>query len=141
MISDVIYHLKREYGFSVTLYQKVAETVDIDTGAVSTTVRFKYIPKAVMLPVTLVRTIFQSEYDTNSRVMLIDNHDLGTFVLAKDDWIIFNNKKYLVNAVTTYDNNLATIAELKESLGKAVSENWELISEMDLDDSAESSVV
>jgi hypothetical protein len=141
MVRDTIYQLKREYGLSATIFQKVSETVDIDTGAVTNNIRFKHIARAIMLPVTLSRTLFQTEYDSNSRIIYIDNSDLGTLVLAKDNWIVFNSKKYLVNDVTTYDNNLATVAELKESLGSDVSSDFEITSEMDLDDSAESELV
>lgn len=121
-INDTIYSLKREYGFPLTIFKKVSSSINIETGVVSNVLLSQYIRRAVLLPRTLIREIFKVEYDSNSRLIIIDYNDLDDFTVAKDDYIVFNSKKYLVNEIIVYDYGAAVMLNVKESLGSGYAE-------------------
>jgi len=133
-INDVIHALKLEYGFSLTIYKRVSTDINLDTGDVNPTVSFKQVPRAVILPRSLLREFFHTEYDTNDRLIIIDYNDLRGFEVSIDDYVIFNNKKYLVNKVIVYDYNAAVIIKVKESEGTEVDDYFTTTSDLDIED-------
>jgi len=124
-INDTIYSLKREYGFPLTIFKQVSSSVDVETGIVTPTISFKSISKAIFLPRIFIRLISTVEYDANSRLILIDFNDLGSFVPNKDDYVIARDKKYIVNKIITHDYDAAVVLSVQESLGSVVSEYFE----------------
>jgi len=140
-INDTIYSLKREYGFSLTIFKKLASAIDIESGVVSDTLSFKYVQRAVLLPKTLIREVFKVEYDSNSRLIIVDFNDLSDFTVEIDDYIVFDNRKYLVNGVTTWDYDAAVMLNVKESLGSTVNEYFEATSVITLTQVASGVVV
>lgn len=139
-ISENIYQLKQEYGFPVALYKTISVETDLATGNILPTVAIRYIKRAVLLPRTLLRELFKSEYDTESRIFIFDCKDLGSYIIEKDDYIIDSAKKFLVNKIINFDYDLAVIVEAKESLGQDVLDHLTIESELSLDDSTKSTV-
>jgi hypothetical protein len=131
-INDTIYSLKREYGFPLTIFKQISSSVNVETGIVTPTISFKYIHRAIFLPRIFIRMMAIAEYDANSRLILIDFNDLGNFTPNKDDYVIFQNKKYIVNKIITHDYDAAVVLNVQESIGSIVSENFESESTLEL---------
>jgi len=131
-IKQTIYSLKKEYGLPITIYKIISSLPDVDSGIISKTISFRRIRRAIVLPRALSREIFQVEYDSNSRLMFIDFDDVKNFEVKINDYIVFRNKKYLVNQVTTYDLDAALVLYLTESLGSDVNDYFETESIMNL---------
>lgn len=132
-IKQTIYSLKKEYSLPITIYKIVSSSVDVDSGNITRNIAFRYIKHAILLPKSLTRELFQVEYDINSRLIFIDFDDLKGFVPNIDDYVIYNNRKYLVNEVTTYDLDAAIILKVTESLGSEVDDFFGVASELSID--------
>jgi len=127
-IKDTIYQLKKEYGQSITIYKIATSIVDYDTGVKNTTVSFKRVKKAVLLPSSLIRTfVYKSGLDpdfkegafidVNDRIILIDARDIRNFEIEIDDYIIYDDKRWLVIKSTQFEDQAAYLIQLRVSEG------------------------
>ena len=119
-ISNVIYSLKREYGLSAILVDIISATIDINTGNERKTVRYIPINRAVFLPSNILRMFVKggTDYDVDKKYILIDYKDIN-ITPEIEDYIVFNDKQYIIEKVDIFDINLAYILTVKESLGSA----------------------
>ncbi len=119
-IKTVVYKLKRRYGQQILLTKVTSKgTSDYTTGTISgRTTDTKNIKKAVILPSRQTRNFnydlsyiaanknftYGGFYDISQRDVIIENKDLGTFVLSQDTMITFNSETYEIKEFQEYPN-------------------------------------
>ena len=121
-IRQNIYTLKREYGGSITVYKLVDASTNLDSGVKSYSANSYEIRRAIVLPVHVVRHVIQSislisankkivqggTFDMGDRVFIIDRRDVpSTLDLMKDDWIIYDDRRYDIKAIDEYEQRTA----------------------------------
>lgn len=121
-IRQNIYTLKREYGGSVTVYKLLDASTNLDSGQKSYNSDSYEIRRAVVLPVHMVRHVIQSislisankkivqggTFDMGDRVFIIDRRDVpSTLELMKDDWIIYDDRRYDIKTIDEYEQKTA----------------------------------
>jgi hypothetical protein len=122
--------LKRQYGGSVTVYELVDATVNLDSGIKSATYNSYPISRAIVLPIHSMRSVIQTisvisankklvqggTFDAGDRIFIIDRSDVpDTFELEKDDWIEYNGQRYDLKYVDEFEPNTSWLA-----LGKVI---------------------
>lgn len=123
-IQRIIYNLKRQWGTPMTLKRETT-SLDVDTGVETPTVTATVIiNRGILLP-RKMSTDFSYDlsyiasnknftyggfFGKTSRLILVDARDLGKYVIAKQDFIIINNKRYVINDFDEYDHGAAVIA-------------------------------
>ncbi|MFA5759606.1 MAG: hypothetical protein WC942_09660 [Clostridia bacterium] len=134
IISDTLYFLNKDYGLPVTLFKIVEAVTDITSGEIRRTVSFKHISRALVLPNTLTRRIFNGGpvYDINNRSIVVNTVDIRQLELKIDDYALFNNKQYMITKTVEYDNKQALILEVKEYLGQPITEVFDALSGLNL---------
>jgi hypothetical protein len=113
----MIYALKREYGFEITLHKITAESHNYETGARTPTIQTQKINRAILLPGHLQRRNEQTDpgfkyggyYDTSTRQVMVDADDLGDFEIEVDDYFIWNEKRWQVSETFPYELDTAFI--------------------------------
>lgn len=133
-IQSVIYRLKRQYGFPLTLHKIISVDRDLDTGDQRNTIRLLTIKRAVLLPTSLMRRfIYDPAYlksnknfttggtfDPNNREILLDYEDVGEFNIEIDDYIIYDDKRWQVTMVSELEYKTAFVIEVCEGKGSPV---------------------
>lgn len=131
-VKQVLYKLKRAYGYPVTLYRLGAQEINVESGAI-TTVKTKHrIAKAVILPSALARKFsydlsyiaanknfsYGGFYDVGSRLIVIDGKDLPRgFELQQDDYLVHDKKAYQLTGVEALVEHLGYLVTGKEQEG------------------------
>jgi len=120
--------LKAEYGGPITVYQLASVDTDYDTGAKTETHNSVYVPRAVVLPVSLSRNVIQTismisankqlvaggTHDQGLRIFIIDRSDVpSTYELHPDDWLVYDGKRYDVKKVDEYEYRTAWLVHTK----------------------------
>ena len=121
-IRQNIFTLKREYGSSITVYKLLDASTNLDSGVKSYTSNSYEIRRAVVLPVHMVRHVIQSislisankkivqggTFDMGDRVFIIDRRDVpSTLELMKDDWVIYDDRRYDIKTIDEYEQKTA----------------------------------
>jgi len=134
-IRRCIRQMKKEYGNEITVYQLGTTTTNYDTGVRATTANSVYIRRAVVLPVKLTRDIIQTisvisankkmvqggTFDPGLRDFIIDRTDVTpAWTIKKDDWIVYDNKRYDVKYVEEYEYKTAWYIQAKLVEGNPV---------------------
>lgn len=111
-LNNAIYILLKDYGFIIDIY-RVNETVDLKTGRKVTQRQKYHINKALLLPNAVFRDFtyailrnpdIRGTLDVSERHVLINQKYLPRgFELRKEDYIIFNNKKYEIVLITSME--------------------------------------
>lgn len=134
MVRKVIYRLKRDYGFSLTIYKIIDTDLNLKTGKKRRIIKFKKINKAVLLPSRMFRAfVYDLSYiaaaknftsggffDPNDRVILIDWQDTRDFEIEIDDYIIYDNHQYLVSEVREFEYRAAYLLKVREVKGSKI---------------------
>lgn len=117
-----IRHLKSEYGGPIRVFKLGTTTTDYETGQKSYTAQSCFVPRAVVLPATMSREVAQTisiisankklvqggSFDTGKRRFIIDRTDLPeSFLLANDDWIVYEGKKYQLISIEEFEYKTA----------------------------------
>lgn len=123
-IQRIIYNLKRQWGTAMTLKRETT-SLDVDLGVETPTVIATVtIGRGILLPRKLSTDFaydlsyiaanknftYGGFFGKTSRLILIDIKDLGTYVIAKQDFVIINDKRYVVNDLDEYENGPDVIA-------------------------------
>jgi len=123
-----ILQLKKEYGNPITVYQLLTANTNLESGVKTETHDSAYIPRAVVLPVTLTRAVIQSismisankqvvqggTFDPGLRTFIIDRRDVpSTFELKQDDWITYDGERYDIKRVDAYEYKTAWLVQAK----------------------------
>ena len=133
--------MKREYGNSITVYKLGTVDTDYDTGVKTETHTSVFISRAVVLPVTLTRDVIQTismisankkivqggTFDRGMRKFLIDRTDVSSdWTIEKDDWIVYDGKRYDVKSAEEYEYKTGWIVVAKEIEGAPAYEDHHL---------------
>ena len=154
-IQSVIYRLKRQYGFQLTLYKILNVDKDLDTGEQRDNVKLLTIRRAVLLPSSLTRKfIYDPAYlksnknfttggtfDPNNREILLDYRDVGEFDIEIDDYVIYDRKRWQVVEVIELEYKTAFIIKVTESKGSEAVDVTDISHSLSLTQEATSQVV
>lgn len=128
-IDQTLYMLKRYYGGTINVYQMGDATVNHLTGERTVPRTVTTIKRAVILPAKVLRDVVQSismisankafvvggNFDTNTRMFIIERKDAPELDLTESDWIVFRNRRYEVKSFDEFEFNSAWVIT-----GKAV---------------------
>ena len=130
-----LYMLKRQYGSPLDIYKLVDSSTDVTTGKRLVKVDVYHIPRGVVLPTTISRTTLMRKmaqgteaahsftvsgaYDTGLSSFIIDRSDCpGLKTLTVDDWISYNNRKYQIHEIESYEVDMGWIITAEEMPGE-----------------------
>lgn len=98
---DTIYHLQKEYGCMVQLYQTVTSAPDFTTGLASTTTKNIKVP-AIALPLDIAKEWFKRQavysYDEFERYFIILANKIQPFWVNKGQYLGYNNNRYNIKS-------------------------------------------
>lgn len=132
-VKQLLYNLKKDYGFSLDIYRVVTSSVDVTTG-VKTVQREKHrIRRAVVLPAILARKFsydlsyiaanknftYGGFYDTNTRIFIVDQVDLPKgFNLTEDDYVVYDTQRYEIRQFEALEHRQGYLITAKQTVGK-----------------------
>jgi len=134
-IRRCIRQMKQEYGSEITVYALGTATTNYDTGVKTVTRTSVVIPRAVVLPVKLSRDVIQTisiisankqllqggTFDAGLRTFIIDRTDVpSTWTVEKDDWLVYDGRRYDVKTVEEYEYKTAWVITAKLVEGNPV---------------------
>lgn len=128
----VLYGLKRDYGGRIDLYKKGAVTSNAKTGERTVAKSVTVINRAIILPADVARRevrgislisanktmVMGGGYDSSIRVFIIERRDAPDISLSKDDWIVFEGKKYEVHSFDDFEFDTCWVITAKALLGE-----------------------
>jgi hypothetical protein len=97
-----------------------------------------YINRAVVLPVSLSRDITQTismisankqllqggTFDPGLRRFIVDRNDVPTsFTLKKDDWLVYDGRRYDIKTVEEFEYKTGWLIAAKQIQGAAVNQD------------------
>ena len=118
MIQVALYQFKKQYGSGpIDIYKYSSADVNLNTGVRTETTTCTTIRKVVVLPAKAERTLVSSiskisadkqfvyggTYDRTRRMFLIDKRDAPNLNLKKDDWIVYQDRRYDVATFDAFD--------------------------------------
>ena len=125
-IKRIIYKLKRQWG-KTSILSRETNVFDVDTGVETPTITATVtVKRAVLLPRKMITDFaydlsfiaanknftYGGFFGKTTRTMLIDAKDLGTYVIAKQDYVVINSRRYVVEELDKYDEGADVIAYL-----------------------------
>lgn len=130
-IKKIIYRLKRSHGV-IVLFQNRTITPNRITGVVVANDVDKTVKRVIITPESFERsfvydTAFLASnrnftqggyFDAGTRVLIVDNKDLGTFVIDNDTHYVINGKYYDTVEILETAENLAQIIKIKHIKGR-----------------------
>jgi hypothetical protein len=117
-LRQLLYSLKRQYGGPVTIYKLEDSTTDYETGIKTQFVSKTDVRRGIILPVKVAREVATSitlvaankmmvyggSYDAGVRQFIFDAQDLPSdFNFNKDDFIIYNNRRYEIKSYEEFE--------------------------------------
>ena len=131
LIRKALYRLKRDYGFPIRLYKITNVTLDLEAGTKTRRVRYKSIPRAVFVTARLFRSfvydlsfiavnknfVSGGFFDPEDRVILIDWQDTRDFEIEVDDYIVYDDKHYLITGRRIFENNAGYLVKVRGVTG------------------------
>lgn len=126
---DVIYGLKREFGFSLELYVVKVVTPDLETGKIVSDIRKYKIALAAVLPTAdleafqYTRTFngaaaansnfrYGGMFVTSTRTALVDIKDLPKdYVWSEEDYVICEGRRYNMVSMSRDDDGYVFVIE------------------------------
>lgn len=112
-LRHLVYDLKRDYGFPITIVKTQSTTVDLESGIKRPTFSYRVVNRAIFLPARAYRSfVYDLSYvganknftagaffDPTDRALFLDARDIDDFEISVDDRIIYDNKEYIVTEV------------------------------------------
>ncbi len=144
-IRRVLYSLKKEFGFDITFHKMLAQTLNLEDGTSTQTFEIKRVRRAIILPDSK-RDTFEYDlayiaaaknftlgayYNTSLRKIIVDRQDLGDYVIELRDYIIWNEKRWEVAKIDSYELETGFIVQVRLVEGTIRYQ----ITEMDLESS------
>ncbi len=131
LIRRAFYRLKRDYGFPIRLYKITNVTLDLEAGTKTRRVKYKSIPRAVFVTARLYRSfvydlsfiavnknfVSGGFFDAEDRVILIDWQDTRDFEIEVDDYIVYDDKHYLITERRIFENNAGYLVKVRSVTG------------------------
>lgn len=115
-IKSNLYALKRDYGLPIDIYQKTGTTVNLITGATSSTENIIRLKKAIVLPLNLQTRgllprrgdfAYGGFLDLETKIFIILKKDAPDLSLGSEDHIVSNHQRYNVQEFSEYDHKQA----------------------------------
>lgn len=140
-ITQLLYTLKKDYGYPLELYRYTNLNLDTVTGKREITREVIKVSRAIVLPSTLARRFeydrtfiagnkdfsYGASFDVNTRQVLIDAKDLSkNFDIELDYSAIYENARYQVKTLERIDCRLAYILTLVKTKGSLKEEVFNL---------------
>ena len=140
MIRKVLYALKRQWGFPVTIYQIITSDVDVETGKKVATKRAVVVNRAIILPAVMQKKFvydlsfiatnkqftFGGYFDTSARSFIVDIRDLPTdFIIKPDDYFIYQSRRWTVSEVHEFEFKTGLIVIGREIAGLPLEQVFE----------------
>lgn len=147
-IRDLMYQLKREYGFPLDIYRITSTTTDRATGKKTQTKEKYHIVRAIVLPNQVQKKFafdlaylatnksftYGAEYGQNLRDVIIDTRDLPKgFELTINDYIIYDGKRYQIKTFETAEHNQAYLIRMDHAPGSLPYEQHDVNVRSELD--------
>ena len=138
LIRNIIYKLKREYGQKLTVYRMTQNDYSVTSGKVTKDYSVQSVKRAIVLPTKIERDFvydlafiaanknftYGGLFDTNQRVIIIDNRELTTdFVFNLNDHIVFDGNYYTLKTINIAEIKRATLLVTKELVGAFANEH------------------
>lgn len=133
-IRSAIRNLKRRYGQNIRLTRMTTVgTTDFTSGKTSgNETEIKKIRRAIVLPSRLKRGFtydlsfiaanknftYGGFYDVAQRTIILDNKDIGSFIVNVDTNLMIGETKYKIKEVNSYEEGRATILIVVELKGE-----------------------
>jgi len=111
------YQMKREYGGRIDFYKQGTVSSDAKTGQRTVNKTKLTIDHAVILPADVARKeirgislisankslVSGGGYDSIACVFIIDQRDVPNLIVAKDDWIVHEHKKFVIDHFEAFE--------------------------------------
>jgi hypothetical protein len=125
--------LKREYGGPIDIYKLLNSQTDVRTGQKVLSTKVYHVRRAIILPANFARFRMPSlssankdfmaggAHDSSTRDFIVDRSDTGDLTtLTADDWIVYQDRKYQVSKVESFEFYSGWIISTKESMGEVL---------------------
>jgi hypothetical protein len=130
-IRQVLYTLKRGYGFPVVFHKIISEDIDKQTGKRDVTIQTQRVRLGIVLPASLMAKFeydlaytasnrnftYGGGYGTSTRRIIIDARDLNNFEIELDDYFIYEGKRWQVSKIVTFEFDTGFIVHGREVKG------------------------
>lgn len=102
---QVIYNLKHRFGVKGDVYAVGAETINRETGAVTSSLTKYSVRRLIALPVTLTRLLTplglsgqfaDVEIDVDSRLIIVDDASVASYKYKPKDYFVIKNLCYAI---------------------------------------------
>jgi hypothetical protein len=115
-LRHLVYDLKRDYGFPVTVVKTESTTVDLESGVKRPTLSYRVIQRAIFLPARAFQSfVYDLTYvatnknftsgaffNPTDRTIFVDARDTDDFEIKVDDRILYNGEEYIVAEVRDF---------------------------------------
>ncbi len=142
-IRRVLYSLKKEYGFDITFHKMTGQILDTELGTSEQTFKIKRVKRAIVLPASKQATFeydlafiaaaknftYGGSYQTSLRKIIVDKQDLGDYEIENNDYIIWNEKRWEVAKISSFELETGFIVHIRQVDGTVRYK----ITEMDLE--------
>ncbi len=126
-IRRVLYSLKKEFGFDITFHKMLDQTLNLEEGTSTQTFEIKRVRRAIILPDSKRDTFeydlafiaaaknftYGGSYTTSTRRIIVDKQDLGDYVIELRDYIIWNEKRWEVSKLDSYELETGFIVQVR----------------------------
>ena len=130
-IDQMLYMLKRQYGGTVCIYQMGDATVNHLTGEKDVPKTVTIIKRAIILPVKVAREVVKNisvisankafivggNFDTGTRMFMIEQTDAPDLDLSESDWLVYRDKRYEIKSFEEYEFGKAWVIIGKQVKG------------------------
>lgn len=137
-IRRALYMLKQQYGFSLSIYYRNQDVVNLATGLMTVSEVSYDVKKAIVLPYSLYAKLFKhfassgfnygGDLDIERRLFIIDRKDIPTVdIVNTEQWyLIYAHKRYSIEKLDNYEERECYFIVAKELTGTQVSEVYNI---------------
>jgi hypothetical protein len=139
-IDQTLYMMKRQYGGTICIYQMGDMTVNHLTGVKTVPKTVTIIKRAIILPVKVSREVVKNisvisankafivggNFDTGTRMFIIEQTDAPGLTLGESDWIVYRDRRYEIKSFEEYEFDKAWVVIGKQIKGDIPSQIYTL---------------
>ena len=139
-VEQTLYQLKREYGGTISIYQMGDATVATQSGVKTVPATSVDIKRAIILPAKIAREtvknisiisagksfIVGGNFDTRTRMFIVDRKDAPQIDLSESDYIIYRGRRYEIKNFEDYQFDKAWVIVGKQLDGELPSQIYKL---------------
>jgi len=131
-LRQLVYDLKRDYGFQILIVKTLSVDVDLINGTKRPTFSYHSIKRAIFLPARNFRSFVYdltyvasnknfmtgSFFDPTDRVIFLDVRDIDE--IAIDDRVIYNNEEYIVVEIQDFIEETIFGVKMRHVVGQVL---------------------